>query len=805
MIGQVLLNYKILEELGAGGQGTVYKAIDLTLDRTVAIKILPPELTEKTLSLLRFEREAKLASSLDHPNICTIYGLHKADDVQFIAMQYVEGSNVRQLVDGKPLELRSALSIAIQVADALAAAHSRGIIHRDIKAGNVMVTKSGLVKVLDFGLAKLMEPEREGTSDSHLTEFGVPYGTATYAAPEQAQGQPVDHRADIFSTGVLLYEMLTGSWPFRGKTAVDVRYAVLHATPIPIARSRPEPAASLRHLQETLDRALAKEPGNRFQQIEEFRDALEIDFKENGNTSTGPTHGSGGRARVPARQIQPVSRPRLWWTRKTAFAASAVVLIALVALAIYFVLARRKQAEAFDSLAVLPFYTSGAAPDTEYLSDGITESLITSLSQLPYLKVRSRNTAFHYKGQKADPGTIGKELGVRALLTGGVVSEGDSLTINVELISAQDGSRLWGRRYAGNLSDMVSLPARIALDVADKLQLRVTGADQKQLVSNYAIDSEAYRLYLLGRYNWNKRTAEGVAKGIDYFNQAIAKDPNYPLAYTGLADCHALQNVYNVAAATDGYPKAKAAAERALQLNEKLPEAHASLAFVSYRYGWDWALAEEHFKRAIALKPDYATAHQWYSGYLAALGRHREALAEARRAHELEPFSVTIYADLVRNMYYARLYDEAISECRKLIEMEPGFARGHIELGQLFEQRQRFPEAVGEFQKAISLSQNSQPGLTGLGHAYALEGNRSEAERIIKQLETRGQKQYVSPYNTAVVYAGLGDKQQAVSWLQKARAERFNLVAFVDVDPLFDGLRSERGFMELVKSMGLEP
>ena len=804
MIGKVLLNYRILDTLGVGGQGTVYKAIDLTLDRTVAIKVLPPELTEKTSNLMRFEREAKLASSLDHPNICTIYGLHKADGLQFIAMQHVEGSNVRQIVNGKPLELRSALSIAIQVADALAAAHSRGVIHRDIKAGNVMVTETGLVKVLDFGLAKLMEREGEGSSDSQITEVGVPYGTATYAAPEQAQGLRVDHRADIFSTGVLLHEMLTGTWPFKGKNVVDVRYAVLHATPQLIAEVRDEPPDTLGQLQKILDSALAKAPEDRYQKIEEFRDALQNNLREIGTDTSAPVHLSGGIAHMPPRHVgSRTPSTTKWLTSKSSVAVMAVALIFLVALGGYFLFTRKTKTAAFDSLAVLPFTNLSASADTEYLSEGITESLINSLSQLPFLKVRSRNTVFQYKGRGANSQTIGKELGVRALLSGRVVPHGDALSVSVELIDTNDDSQIWGKQYERKLSEIVSLPQEISRDVSENLRLRLSGAEQKQLTGNYATNSEAYRLYLLGRYYWNKRTADGLQKGIEYFNQAISKDEKYTPAYTGLADCYALLNVYYVVPATEAYPKAQAAAKRALELDEKLAEAHASLAFVSYRYEWDWLAAEQHFKRAIQLKPDYATAYQWYSAYLAATGRHDEAIAQARRAHELEPFSLTIYADLVRHLYYARKYDEAINECRKLIEMDPNFARGHVELGQLFEQKQMYGEAVAEFQKALANSQNSLAALTGLGHSQALAGNKNEALKVISQLNERSKQQYVSPYNTAVIYAGLGDNDQAIALLEKAGAERFNWIPFIQVDPLFDGLRSHRGFVDLVKSVGL--
>ena len=801
MIGREILNYRILEMLGQGGQGVVYRAIDVTLDRPVVIKVLPHELTEKTANLARFEREAKLASSLDHPNICTIFGLHRVEGIHFIAMQQVDGLNVRQLVDGRPLELRSALSIAVQVADALAAAHGRGIIHRDIKASNVMVTDAGVVKVLDFGLAKLMEGGNDVSNDPQLTEIGVPYGTATYAAPEQAQGANVDHRADIFSTGVLLYEMLVGTWPFRGRTAVDVRYAVLHHTPQPLAEARSDGSPFLARLQQILDRALAKEPDDRYQKVEELRHDLqrvlrEIDGDTNLSSSTNTI------APVPPRRLpaETSSVTKLLRNKKLTAGIGAVLMLAVL-IAAYGLFVRSRKATAFDSLAVLPFTNAAGDPESEYLSDGLTESLINSLSQLPYLKVRSRNTVFHYKGQAGDAQKIGRELGVRALLSGRVVHQGNELAVSVELIDAQDDSQIWGARYTRKLSDIIALPEEIARDTAEKLRLRLSGSEQKQLTKNYATNSEAYRLYLQGRYYWNRRTAEGLQQGSEYFNQVISKDPNYAPAYAGLADCYALLNVYNVVPANEVYEKAQVAAAKALELDESLAEAHTSLAFVRYRYYWDWGQAEQHFKRAIELKSDYATAHQWYSAFLAASGRHNEAVIEAHLAHALEPFSLTIHADLVRHLYYARRYDEAISECQKLLETDQRFARGHVELGQVLEQKGMHSEAIAEFHKALELSENSVAAMTGLGHAFALIGKRTAALDVIEKLDELSKKQYVSPYHSAVIYAGLGDKTQALTWLEKARDERFNWIPFINVDPLFDNLRSDSEFVALIQNI----
>ena len=808
MIGQILLQYRIVEKIGEGGQGTVYRAVDTTLDRPAVVKVLPPELTDSTSNLVRFEREAKLASSLDHPNICTIFGLHKVDGIHFIAMQFIEGRNVRELVAGRPLDLRQALSITIQVTNALAAAHARGIVHRDIKARNVMVTRHGNVKVLDFGLAKLIEPHHPMLHDPQLTEVGVPYGTSTYAAPEQAQGLPVDHRGDIFSTGVLLYEMLAGTWPFRGKTALDVRYAVVYHRPKPIAEARGEDSPVIQRIQGILDRALAKTPEERYQRIEDMRDELQDILRElEADSSVGNTLTDATQSVAPTALPPPVSappplpavhaRPRII----LAFAIAASVVIAVLAL----VALRRSPAEdsvsRINSLAVLPF--SNADPASEYLSDGITESLIENLSKLPDLKVKSSSTVFHYKGRNADPKQIGRELGVHALLSGTVVQRGEELAVSVELIDVRDDSHIWGERYGRKVSEVVALPQQISRDVSLKLRSRADGVDHAQLTRNYSPDSEAYRLYLQGRFNWNKRSVEGLRKGIEYFGQAIMRDQDYSLAYAGLADCYLLLNVYNVTSADDSYPKAEAAANRALSINSNLAEAHTSLGFVTYRYHLKWQEAEQHFKKAISLNPNYATAHQWYGSYLAASGRLNEAVAEAKTAHELEPFSLTIYSDYIRSLYYAGQLDQARLEAEKLRELDPTFVRANYELGLVLEEQGKLEEAIAAFRNALKGAPDNVTILTALGHAQALAGKKNEAERVIARLQELSKKQYVSSYQTAVVYAGLDDRKLALDWLEKSRVERFNWLPFLRVDPVFKSLRSEARFIELAKSLGL--
>jgi serine/threonine-protein kinase len=799
MIGQVLLQYRIVEKIGEGGQGTVYRAVDTTLDRPAVVKVLPPDLTDSPSNLVRFEREAKLASSLDHPNICTIFGLHKVDGIHFIAMQLVEGRNVRDLVAGRPLDLRQALSITIQVTNALAAAHAQGIVHRDIKARNVMVSRNGTVKVLDFGLAKLIEPPRAGSSDPQLTEVGVPYGTSTYAAPEQAQGLPVDHRGDIFSTGVLLYEMLAGTWPFRGKTALDVRYAVVYHRPKPIAEARGEDSPLIQRLQQILDKALAKEPGDRYQRIEDMRGDLQEVLRElEGDSSFGNTLTDATQTITPTALHKPrrvSGRPVI-----VAIAIAAILITALSLIA----LRGSGPAEStgtINSLAVLPF--SNSDPSMEYLSDGITESLIESLSQLPDLKVKSSSTVFHYKNRGADPAQIGRELGVHALLSGNIVQRGEELAVSVELIDVRDDSHIWGERYGRKVSEVVALPQQISRDVSQKLRARADGSHHPQITRNFSPDSEAYRLYLLGRYNWNKRTVEGLQNGIEYFGQAIMRDQDYGLAYAGLADCYLLLNVYNVTSANDSYPKAEAAANRALSINSNLAEAHTALGFVSYRYHLKWKEAEQLFKKAISLNPSYATARQWYASYLAASGRLGEAVVEARTAHELEPFSLTIYSDYIRGLYYAGQLDQAHSEAQKLREMDPNFARAYYELGLVLEAQGKLDEAIGAFRNALKISPDNITALTALGHAQALAGKKNEAERVIARLQELSKKQYVSAFQAAVVYAGLDNREMALEGLEKSREERFNWLPFVRVDPVFRNLRSEERFIELTKNLGL--
>ncbi len=800
-IGTRLGPYLRRAAIGAGAQGDVYKAVDTTLDRAVVIKVLPEEHTVKSYSGKRFRREAKLAASLDHPNICTIHGLYEEGSVRYITMQYVEGKTVRQLVAGHPLELGSALAIAIQTAEALAAAHARGIIHRDIKAANVMVTDAGLVKVLDFGLAKLLEGSGEDTDDQHLTELGVPYGTATYAAPEQAKGGLVDHRADIFSTGVLLYEMLTGTWPFKGNSAVEVRYAVLHGKAKPLAEARAEDSPFIVRLQQILDRALAKEPADRYQQVEELRDDMRAVLKEVDPEASQAVSFTGSGSRVPPRFLAGVLRQTFFSKYKRAIIGGvAAALLAATIGAIYLTRARKPGVE---SLAVLPF--ANADPATEYLSDGITESLINSLAQLPAIKVRSRNSVFNYKGREANPETIGRDLGVGVVVAGAVQKRGDSLSVSVELIDTKDDSHIWGQRYTHSVNNLLTLQAELSRDITRSLRLRLTSAEQQQLVKNYATNSEAYELYLQGRYYWNKRTAEGLNKGIEYFQQAIEKDPGYALAYVGLAESYAVLSFYGDTDPKESFPKAKAAATSALQLDEMLGEAHASLGFVHMVYDWDWSGAEKEFKHAIEFNPNYASAWHWYGWHLTAMGRFDEAAAKLKRAQELEPLSQIIGTSLGEMYYYARQYDRAIEQLLKTLQIEKNFAQARMALGRCYLQKGDFSRAIAELSQARAISGETAMNSGNLGYAYAVSGQREQARKMLGEIREMAKQHYVSSYYVALIYVGLGEKDQGLEWLSKAQQEGSEQRLTLKVDPRLDSLRSDPRFQELLRNIGFAP
>ena len=770
--------YEILAPIGAGGMGEVYSARDTRLDRYVAIKVLPEHLAQSPMALSRFERESKAVAALSHPNILALYDVGAEQGISFAVTELLEGETLRKRLEKGAVPWRRAVSIAVAVADGLAAAHTKGIIHRDLKPDNIFLTSDGSVKILDFGVARvkpLVSPQDQDCIPTE-TEVGTVMGTPGYMSPEQVRGERTDVPGDIFSFGCVVYEMLTRRRAFARRTAAETMAAILEAEPPDLAGFRKQIPAELERV---VTHCLEKNPRQRFQSAHDLAFALRA------------VQGPGSAAAMPGR-----------WRRLRPVWMAPVLAVVLAGASLYWL---NRPDEAIDSLAVLPFANVGADPNKEYLSDGITENLINSLSQLPTLRVTARSLAFRYKGPQVDPQKAGRDLRVRAVLTGRVTERDGALNIQAELVNVEDGAQLWGGQYSRGFSEILALEQELTRTISGKLCLKPTSEHQARLAKRSTENIEAYQLYLKGRYYWNRRTEQTLKRAVEYFQQATEKDPGYALAYAGLADCYAVYNSYKVELPRQSAPKAKAAAKKALEIDDTLAEAHASLGMTRMSYEWDWAGAEQEFQRAIELDPNYATAHHWYAICLSATGRSEQAIASLRRAQQLDPVSLIINADVGLALHFARRYDEAIEQIRKAQEMDPNFAGARRHLGMAHEQKGMYAEAIAEFQQAVNLSPGSPFALGSLGHAYAVSGNREKARQALSDVRELSKRRYVSPFDTAVIYAGMGDKERTVEWLEKAFDDRSLEMIFLKVDPRFDRLHADPRFANLLRRMGLPP
>jgi serine/threonine protein kinase/tetratricopeptide (TPR) repeat protein len=827
--GTKLGRYEIRSQLGAGGMGEVYLAHDATLNRKVALKILPSALASNQNRMGRFTQEAQAAAALNHPNIAHVYEIGKHADVHFIAMEYVDGVTLREAIHRERTAIPKLLRYLQQVAEGLTKAHAAGIVHRDLKPDNVMISRDGYAKILDFGLAKLVEPitpqhfaSPEETTRAllrpPLSTPGVAMGTVGYMSPEQAQGHDVDHRSDIFAFGCLLYEAATGKRAFESESTIDTLHKIVH-TPAPLVRDVNPSAPS--DLTRIVRRCLAKDPDDRYQSIREatieLRDVRrELEGVVEMETAVRPasptmrvTSAQRDEATVggTAASTTTSSVEYIITGMKRHKLAMVIILAALVlgsvALAKY--LYARNTEVAIDSIAVLPFVNQNSDPDTEYLSDGLTESITNSLSQLSNLRVIPSPSVSRYKTQEIDAMTAGKDLGVRAIVTGRILQRGDNLTLNVALIDVRDNKQLWGDQYNRKIAEALSVQQEISREISEHLRTKLSGEEQKQLRKRDTSSPEAFQAYMLGRHYWNKRTAQNIRKAMEQFQQAADKDPNYALAYVGLADCLVTLIEYAGTSTSDTVPKSIALAERALQLDPTLGEAHASLGWCYGAGLWQWERAESEFKRAIELSPNYPTAHQWYSLLLRDLGRFDEAKFEIKRAQELDPLSLIIGQNVAQSyLFFEGDRIRALEEAKKVLDLDPNYPRGLEALGWIYVKEGRNSEAVDTLQKAIAAGGDRRI-LGTLGYVLALSGRREEALSVLKQVQAKYEKNEALGKDVAGIYAGLADTDQVFVWLEKDFQARAGPLSRIKWELPFESVRSDPRYADLLRRMGLQP
>jgi serine/threonine-protein kinase len=840
--------YEIVSPLGAGGMGEVYLAEDSRLNRKVALKILPSEMAANQDRMRRFKQEATAAAALNHPNIAHIYEIGESDGTNFIAMEFVEGVTLREKIHRERTELRKLLRYLQHAAEGLAKAHAAGIVHRDLKPDNIMVTRDGHAKVLDFGLAKLIEAQGEGErgrgdedptiafSPGHpitqsplppvspsVTSPGVIMGTIGYMSPEQAQGKTneIDQRSDIFSFGCILFEAVTGKKPFEGDSIVKSLHSLIYEAAPQVKDLNPSAPADLQRI---IRRCLAKDKEERYQTIKDVAIELkelrrELETSAGSDTTVPPlVNSEDGRSTdsvltIEATAARSASTPppvssaefvaRGLKRNKLGVAIALVISIGAVALLAYYLLAGKSEV-AIDSIAVLPFQNRSSDADTEYLSDGLAESLIYRLSQLPNLKVSPTSSVMRYKDKETDAIRIGNELGVKAVMSGRIVQRGDNLTLSVELIDVRNNKLLWGEQYERKMSDLLATQREIATAITQKLQLKLGGGDTTGITKRYTDSNEAYQLYLKGRFHFARRTKDDIQRGIEYFQQAIKLDPNFALAYARISESYISMPAYPYLSPKEAGPQARAAATRALEIDPALSEAHTFLAYALAVHDWNWAEAEREFKRGIELDPNNSAAHFRYGQiYLAVQGRSDEAIVEIKRALELEPLDLNMGGNLAWAYFSARQYDRALEQGKKTYELDTNFLTGRWNLSNAYIGKGMYAEAIAINEKALQTDPTSHFALHSVGYAYAKSGRRQEAEEVIKRFKDIAKTQYVISYWIASIYAALGDKDRAFAELEDSYTERDFYLIRLKVDPYWDPLRDDPRFKDLLKRLNL--
>jgi serine/threonine protein kinase/tetratricopeptide (TPR) repeat protein len=778
VIGTRIGRYEIRGVLGSGGMGVVYVAFDTNLERLVALKILLASRVGDPSYLTRFKQEALSVSALNHPHILTVYDVGISDGRHFISMELIEGITVRKRLQQKTFEISEALHIVIQVADALVAAHGKNIIHRDIKPENIMLRGGTYAKLLDFGLAKVTDSARKAMTE---TAPGTIMGTPLYMSPEQASGDVVDVRTDIWSLGIVLYEMLTGYTPFTGSNVTEVMRSILNDAPAPLP---PNLKGNYKKLESLIEKTVAKKAGDRYQSATELLISLN---EVQRSISAEGSAGSRQKIELPSpaelKTVKVIYDEQLP-SRKRGY--------------------RRKN---IRSLAILPFVNAGSGIKSDYLNDGLTEIIINTLSQLPQLRVMARSSVFRFKDRQENPVAIGNELGVAAVLTGRLQRVGSKLVVQTELVDVADGSQLWGAQLNCKRGNVLHIQEEIANDISEKLKLNLSTRQKERLAKRPTVNEDAYHSYLRGRFCWNKRSTEGLRQSIDFFNNAIEIDPLFALAYAGIADAYAVLGNQHSLLLMDAYAKAKAAALKALAIDETLAEAYPTLGYIRGAYERDWSASEQAFRKAISLNPGYATAHQWYSAILRALGRVDEALEEARTAFSLDPLSPIINANVGLCMYVARRYDEAAELFRTTIMVEPRFFWSHYLLGLTQRQQGQHAAALTELRLALTLASDKETEavvISDLAYSCGVLGDLAEANRLIGELKTLAKVHYVSPYDLAVAHLGIGDKDAAFGWLADAYHTRDEGLLWLKVDPVLDEIRSDARYLTLLKQVGLD-